>query len=72
MVVAEAADAADAAADAAPDVIDVYVDTTRHVDVGAVPDRLNPRGRIVFLAGQVTAELDLWRSGARSGCSAAC
>lgn len=61
VVVAEAADAAPAAADAAPRGVDVFVDTTRHADVGSVPDRLNPRGRIVLVAGQGPVTFDLWR-----------
>lgn len=65
VVVAEAVDSAAAAATAAAATasggVDVFVDTTRHVDVGAVPDRINPRGRIVLIAGQGTVEVDLWR-----------
>jgi NADPH:quinone reductase-like Zn-dependent oxidoreductase len=61
VVVAEATEAPQAAAAAAPGGIDVFVDTTGRVDVGAVPDRLNPRGRIVLVAGRGTAELDVWR-----------
>jgi NADPH:quinone reductase-like Zn-dependent oxidoreductase len=61
VVLAEAADAVPAAAEAAPDGIDVFVDTTGRVDVGTVPDRLNPRGRMVLIAGRGTAEIDRWR-----------
>jgi NADPH:quinone reductase-like Zn-dependent oxidoreductase len=39
---------------------DVFVDTTRHVDVAALPEHLNPRGRILLIAGQGRAGLDLW------------
>lgn len=60
VVVADAADAPAAAAAAAGDGVDVLVDTTRHVDVSAVPAHLNPRGRIVLVAGTGTAEIDLW------------
>jgi NADPH:quinone reductase-like Zn-dependent oxidoreductase len=55
IVVAEAANAPSAAGTA-----DVFVDTTRQVDVTTVPDRLNPRGRILLLAGRGRIELDLW------------
>lgn len=61
VVVAGSDEAADAAADAAPRGVDVFVDTTRHVDPASVPDRLNPRGRIALVAGEGTLELDLWR-----------
>lgn len=60
VVVAEAADAPAAAARAAASGIDVLIDTTGRVDVGAVPERLNARGRIVLIAGRARAELDLW------------
>jgi NADPH:quinone reductase-like Zn-dependent oxidoreductase len=55
VVVAEAAQAPAAAGPA-----DVFVDTTRRVDVAAVPDHLNPRGRMLLIAGQGRAALDLW------------
>jgi len=55
VVVAEAADAG-----AAVGTADVFADTTRLVDVATLPERLNPRGRILLLAGQGRAELDLW------------
>lgn len=61
VVVAEAPEAAAAAAEVATGGLDVFVDTTRQADVGAVPDRLNPRGRIVLVAGQGPVEFDLWR-----------
>jgi NADPH:quinone reductase-like Zn-dependent oxidoreductase len=61
VVVAEAAEAAAAAADATPRGIDVYVDTTGQADIAAVPDRLNPRGRIVLVAGRGRVDLDRWR-----------
>jgi NADPH:quinone reductase-like Zn-dependent oxidoreductase len=60
VVVAEAEDAAAAAAEAAPAGVDVFVDTTRHVDPAAVPARLNPRGRLLLIAGSGRVELDLW------------
>jgi NADPH:quinone reductase-like Zn-dependent oxidoreductase len=61
VVVAEAAVAAAAAAAVAPRGVDVFVDTSRHVDLATVPERLEPRGRIVLVAGEGTTELDLWR-----------
>ena len=60
VVVADARDAPVAAARAADGGIDVFVDTTRRVDPPALADRLNPRGRIVLIAGQGSALLDLW------------
>jgi NADPH:quinone reductase-like Zn-dependent oxidoreductase len=61
IVIAHAADAPRAAAGAASSGVDVFVDTTRHVDITAVPGQLNPRGRIVLVASQGRLELDLWR-----------
>jgi NADPH:quinone reductase-like Zn-dependent oxidoreductase len=61
VVIAQAADAPRAAAEAASSGVDVFVDTTRHVDMTDVPGRLNPRGRIVLVAGQGRPELDLWQ-----------
>jgi hypothetical protein len=58
---AAVAEAAAAAAEAALRGLDVFVDTTRYADVGAVPDRLNPRGRIVLVAGRGPVAFDLWR-----------
>ena len=55
VVVAEAADAA-----AEVGTADVVADTTRQIDVATLPERLNPRGRILLLAGQGRTELDLW------------
>jgi NADPH:quinone reductase len=55
VVVAEAADAASAAGPA-----DVFVDSTRQVDIATVPEHLNPRGRILLITGQGRADLDLW------------
>lgn len=60
VVVAGAAEAPEAAARAAGRGLDVVVDTTRHVDVGALPERLAARGRIVLVAGQGRADVDLW------------
>jgi len=59
VVIADAGEAPAAAARVAGG-IDVLVDTTRRVDVATVPDLLNPRGRIVLIAGQGGAVLDLW------------
>lgn len=61
VVIADAREAPAAVADAVPGGIDVFVDTTRYVDIGTVPDRLNPRGRIVLIAGQGSVRLDMWR-----------
>jgi NADPH:quinone reductase len=61
VVIADAREAPAAVAHAVPGGIDAFVDTTRHVDVGTVPDRLNARGRIVLIAGQGSLQLDLWR-----------
>lgn len=61
VVVADAQEAPEAASRAAGGGIDVFVDTTRCVDVAAVLDELNPRGRIVLIAGRGTAVLDMWR-----------
>lgn len=61
VVIAEARDAPRTAADAASRGIDVLVDATGHVPIAVVPETLNPRGRIVVIAGRGAAELDLWR-----------
>jgi NADPH2:quinone reductase len=61
VVLADAAGAPRAAAEAAPRGLDIFLDTTRHVDVAAVPERLNPRGRIILIAGHGHADFDLWR-----------
>jgi NADPH:quinone reductase-like Zn-dependent oxidoreductase len=61
VVIAQASDAPHAAAEAASSGIDVFVDTTRHVDLTAVPERLSPRGRIVLVAAQGRMEVDLWQ-----------
>ena len=37
----------------------MLIDTTGHADIGAVPEHLAPRGRIVVVAGAAKAELDL-------------
>lgn len=58
--VTEATDAPAAAAKAATTGVDVFVDTTGHVNTAAVPANLNPRGRILLLAGRGRADLDLW------------
>lgn len=61
IVIAEADDAPRAAAEAAGNGVDVFVDTTRHVDLSAVPERLNPRGRILLVASEGRLEADLWQ-----------
>ncbi|MGH3443941.1 MAG: zinc-binding dehydrogenase, partial [Nocardioidaceae bacterium] len=61
VVVAEAEDAPREAAGASSDGVDVLIDTTGHVDVAAALDELNPRGRMVLVAGRGTAEIDVWR-----------
>jgi NADPH:quinone reductase len=61
VVIAEASDAPRAAARAASAGVDVFVDTTRHVDMSAVPEQLNSRGRIVLVAAQGRLEVDLWQ-----------
>lgn len=60
-VVADADDAVAAAVAAAPHGIDVLVDTTGRVDLGAAAGLLNPRGRILLIATRTTVELDLFR-----------
>ena len=60
VVIADAQEAPEAAALAAGGGLDVLVDTTRRVDVATAADRLNPRGRIVLIAGRGSAVLDLW------------
>jgi NADPH:quinone reductase-like Zn-dependent oxidoreductase len=60
VIVTDAAGAPRAVAGAAVRGVDVFIDTTRRVDVGAVPEQLNPRGRIVVIAGSGRATLDLW------------
>ncbi len=61
IVIAEASDAPRAAARAATGGVDVFVDTTRHVEMSAVPEQLNSRGRIVLVAAQGRLEVDLWQ-----------
>ncbi|MGH2896920.1 MAG: zinc-binding dehydrogenase, partial [Solirubrobacteraceae bacterium] len=60
VVVADAADAPQAAAAASDRGVDVFIDTTRHVDLGSVPEQLNSRGRILAIAGQGRIGLELW------------
>jgi NADPH:quinone reductase-like Zn-dependent oxidoreductase len=60
VVVAGAADAPRSAAEAASAGVDVFIDTTRQVDIAAVPEQLNQRGRIVLIAGGGSANLELW------------
>jgi len=60
VAVADAAGAPQAAAEAAPGGVDVFIDTTRHVDLTGVPERLNQRGRIVLVASSGEVTLDLW------------
>jgi NADPH:quinone reductase-like Zn-dependent oxidoreductase len=59
VVVADAADAARVAAEATSGPLDVVIDTTGHVDVGAAPEHLAARGRILLIAGAGRADLDL-------------
>jgi NADPH:quinone reductase-like Zn-dependent oxidoreductase len=61
VVIAESAQALEAAGAAAPNGMDLLVDTTGHVDLGDTPDLLNPRGRVLLIAGQGRLNLDLWR-----------
>lgn len=61
IVVADAARAPRAAADVVEGGVDLLIDTSGHVDVGAVPAHLNPRGRMVLVAGRGRTELDIWR-----------
>ena len=60
-VVADADAALAAAVAAAPGGIDVLVDTTGRVDLGAASEVLNPRARILLVATRTTVELDLFR-----------
>lgn len=41
--------------------MDVLIDAIGQVEVGALPGQLNPRGRIVLIAGRGQAQVDLWR-----------
>jgi NADPH:quinone reductase-like Zn-dependent oxidoreductase len=59
-VVVADAEAAPAAAAAAGGEIDVLVDTTGRAPVPAAIAALNPRGRVVLVAGRSRAELDVW------------
>ncbi|MGH2835283.1 MAG: zinc-binding dehydrogenase [Solirubrobacteraceae bacterium] len=59
VIVTEAAGAPRAAAEAARAGVDVLIDTSRHLDISSVPEQLNPRGRIVLIAGAGHADLDL-------------
>lgn len=61
IVVAQPAQAPAAASAVVSDGVDVLVDTTGHVELGAVPDQLTPRGRILLITGQGRLDLDLWR-----------
>jgi NADPH:quinone reductase-like Zn-dependent oxidoreductase len=60
VLVADATSAPQVLAAAAPRGVDVFLDTTRHVDLAAVPERLNARGRILVIAGHGHADLELW------------
>jgi NADPH:quinone reductase len=60
VVIADADNAAEAAAAAASDGIDVLVDASGHAEVAGAIKHLNPRGRIVLIAGRRREELDLW------------
>ena len=60
-VAAAAAGGLAAAAAAAPDGVDVVVDTTGRAALSRAPDLVNPRGRIVVIAGtRRRIELDQW------------
>ncbi len=61
VAVSDAGHAPSAARAFATDGVDVLIDTTGRVDVAAMPDILNPRGRIVLIAGQGRLNLDAWR-----------
>jgi NADPH:quinone reductase len=61
VVVRDAAGALAAAADKAPRGVDVVVDATGRADITAAPEHVNPRGRIVLIAGTGRRiELDQW------------
>ena len=60
VVTAEAGEALAAAAAAAPHGIDIVVDTTGRADLSQAPRLLNPRGRIVVIAGAGRIDLDQW------------
>lgn len=61
-VTASPADALDVAAAAAPRGIDVVIDTTGRAAFSGAPGLLNPRGRIVLIAGRERRiDLDQWR-----------
>jgi NADPH:quinone reductase-like Zn-dependent oxidoreductase len=60
VVIADASEAPQMAAGAAPNGVDMLVDTTGRVDVAAAVQQLNPRGRIVLIAGRERQELELW------------
>jgi NADPH2:quinone reductase len=47
--------------------LDVFLDATGQVELGTVPAWLNPRGRILVIAGRGRAELDLWPFYVREG-----
>jgi NADPH2:quinone reductase len=61
VVVAEATAALEPARAAAADGLDLLVDTTGRVDVAEAPDQINPRGRVVLIAGHGRLSLDMWR-----------
>jgi NADPH:quinone reductase len=60
VVVAGATQALAAASAAAPEGLDLLVDATGRVDLTPAPEQLNPRGRVVLIAGQGRLTLDLW------------
>ncbi|HYZ55898.1 MAG TPA: zinc-binding dehydrogenase [Streptosporangiaceae bacterium] len=45
----------------ARDGVDVLVDTTGHMRLSDVPDFMNPRGRVVLIAGKGRIDMDQWR-----------
>jgi NADPH:quinone reductase-like Zn-dependent oxidoreductase len=61
IVVADAGHAPDAVAEAAGGGIDVFIDASGHIDPADVIEQLNPRGRIILIAGRGRTNLDRWR-----------
>lgn len=60
VVIADAENAPEAAAEAATNGLDVLVDASGQAEVADAIKHLNPRGRIVLIAGRRCEELDLW------------
>lgn len=62
VVVSDVSQAAAATSGLAPDGVDVLVDTTGHMSLSEVPRFVNPRGRIVLIAGKGRRiDLDQWQ-----------